>query len=108
MVHPVRAWPEMPPYGEISGFAIRSAPMPTLESAAAGAHDTSYVCVMDKDGNVFAATPSDPSYDTPVIPGTGLCPSSRGSQSWAGPGHAPSVARGPPPRLSTRRAEGGC
>jgi gamma-glutamyltranspeptidase / glutathione hydrolase len=65
-----------------------------------GAHDTSYVCVMDKGGNVFSATPSDPSYDTPVIPGTGLCPSSRGSQSWADPAHASSVAPGKRPRLT--------
>jgi len=56
--------------------------------------------VMDKDGNVFSATPSDPSYDTPVIPGTGLCPSSRGSQSWADPAHASSVAPGKRPRLT--------
>jgi gamma-glutamyltranspeptidase / glutathione hydrolase len=100
MVRSDRAWPLMPPYGEIPGFASRSAPVPTLESAAAGAHDTSYVCVMDKDGNVFSATPSDPSYDTPVIPGTGLCPSSRGSQSWADPAHASSVAPGKRPRLT--------
>ncbi|KRB86799.1 hypothetical protein ASE00_01880 [Sphingomonas sp. Root710] len=32
--------------------------------------DTSYVCVVDRDGNVFSATPSDVSMDTPVIPGT--------------------------------------
>ncbi|HEY1437451.1 MAG TPA: gamma-glutamyltransferase [Casimicrobiaceae bacterium] len=100
MVRSDRAWPQMPPYGEIPGFASRSAPVPTLESAAAGAHDTSYVCVMDKNGNVFSATPSDPSYDTPVIPGTGLCPSSRGSQSWADPAHASSVAPGKRPRLT--------
>ena len=100
MIDPERAWPEMPPYGEISGFASRSAPMPTMDAAAVGAHDTSYVCVMDKDGNVFSATPSDPSYDTPVIPGTGLCPSSRGSQSWADPAHASSVAPGKRPRLT--------
>ena len=100
MIHPDRAWPEMPPYGEISGFASRSAPVPTMDPAAVGAHDTSYVCVMDKDGNVFSATPSDPSYDTPVIPGTGLCPSSRGSQSWADPAHASSVAPGKRPRLT--------
>ena len=100
MIHPDRAWPEMPPYGEISGFASRSAPVPTMDPAAVGAHDTSYVCVMDKDGNVFSATPSDPSYDTPVIPGTGLCPSSRGSQSWADPSHASSVAPGKRPRLT--------
>jgi gamma-glutamyltranspeptidase/glutathione hydrolase len=100
MIHSDRAWPAMPPYGEISGFALRRAPTPTADTAAVGAHDTSYVCVMDKDGNVFSATPSDPSFDTPVIPGTGLCPSSRGSQSWADPAHASSVAPGKRPRLT--------
>ena len=100
LVRPDRAWPQMPPYGEISGFASQRAPVPTMDSAAAGAHDTSYICVMDKDGNAFSATPSDPSYDTPVIPGTGLCPSSRGSQSWADPAHASSVAPGKRPRLT--------
>ncbi|TMH17579.1 MAG: gamma-glutamyltransferase family protein, partial [Betaproteobacteria bacterium] len=100
LVRPDRAWPQMPPYGEISGFASQRAPVPTMDSAAVGAHDTSYVCVMDKDGNAFSATPSDPSYDTPVIPGTGLCPSSRGSQSWADPAHASSVAPGKRPRLT--------
>ncbi len=100
MLRPDRAWPQMPPFGAIPGFAERDAPVATSESAAVGAHDTSYVCVMDKDGNVFSATPSDPSYDTPVIPGTGLCPSSRGSQSWADPAHASSVAPGKRPRLT--------
>jgi gamma-glutamyltranspeptidase/glutathione hydrolase len=100
MLRPDRAWPQMPPFGAIPGFEERDAPAPTLESASVGAHDTSYVCVMDKDGNVFSATPSDPSYDTPVIPGTGLCPSSRGSQSWADPAHASSVAPGKRPRLT--------
>ena len=100
MIHPDRAWPEMPPCGEIRGFDGRPAPTPTADTAAVGAHDTSYICVMDKHGNVFSATPSDPSYDTPVIPGTGLCPSSRGSQSWADPMHASSVAPGKRPRLT--------
>jgi len=53
---------------------------------------------------VFAATPSDPSYDTPVIPGTGLCPSSRGSQSWADPTHPSCVAPGKRPRLTPMAA----
>ena len=100
MIHADRAWPEMPPCGEIHGFDGVCAPTPTADIAAVGAHDTSYVCVMDKHGNVFSATPSDPSFDTPVIPGTGLCPSSRGSQSWADPTHASSVAPGKRPRLT--------
>ena len=62
--------------------------------------DTSYVCAVDADGNAFSATPSDVSYDAPVVPGTGLCPSSRGSQSWAVPGHPSSVAPGKRPRLT--------
>jgi gamma-glutamyltranspeptidase / glutathione hydrolase len=100
MINRDHAWPEMPPCGEISGYAKRSAPAATEDVAAVGAHDTSYVGVIDKDGNVFSATPSDPSYDTPVIPGTGLCPSSRGSQSWADSTHASSVAPGKRPRLT--------
>src|SRR5206468_8845257 len=100
MIRSDRAWPEMPPHGEISGFASRRARAPTANAEAVGAHDTSYVCVMDKHGNVFSATPSDPSYDTPVIPGTGLCPSSRGSQNWADQTHASSVAPGKRPRLT--------
>jgi gamma-glutamyltranspeptidase/glutathione hydrolase len=53
---------------------------------------------------VFSATPSDPSFDMPVIPGTGLCPSSRGSQSWADPAHPSSVAPGKRPRLTPMAA----
>ena len=100
MLRPDRAWPEMPPCGEIAGFAQRKAPAPTVLRAEAGARDTSYVCVVDKHGNVVSATPSDPSFDTPVIPGTGVCPSSRGSQSWSDPTHASSVAPGKRPRLT--------
>ena len=66
--------------------------------------DTSYVCAVDKHGNVFSATPSDVSYQTPVIPGTGLCPSSRGSQSRPDPRHPSSVAPGKRPRLTPNPA----
>ena len=62
--------------------------------------DTSYIAVVDAQGNAFSATPSDVSHDTPVIPGTGLCPSSRGSQSWADPAHPSGVAPGKRPRLT--------
>ena len=49
--------------------------------------DTSYVCVADRWGNLFSATPSDGSYGSPVVPGTGLIPSNRGSQSRPDPRH---------------------
>lgn len=62
--------------------------------------DTSYVCVVDRYGNAFSATPSDVSMDSPVIPGTGICPSSRGSQSWGDPLLPSGIAPGKRPRLT--------
>ncbi|HZD25006.1 MAG TPA: gamma-glutamyltransferase, partial [Alphaproteobacteria bacterium] len=55
-------------------------------------------------GNAFSATPSDTAHNAPVVPGTGLCPSSRGSQSWADPAHPSSAAPGKRPRLTPNPA----
>jgi len=100
-----RAWPEMPPAGHVAGSQAVSR---AVEAAAAaggdGGGDTSYVCVVDREGNAFSATPSDSSWDGPVIPGLGFVPSTRGSQSWAVPGHASSVAPGKRPRLTPNPA----
>ncbi|MCC7276057.1 MAG: gamma-glutamyltransferase, partial [Alphaproteobacteria bacterium] len=62
--------------------------------------DTSYICVVDLCGNTVSATPSDVSFESPVVPGTGLVPSSRGSQSWTAPGHPSRLAPGKRPRLT--------
>ena len=106
LIRPGEAWPEMPTAGDPTGGLAQDAP--SRAAAAAGpveaAHDTSYVCAIDSEGNVFSATPSDISFDTPVIPGTGLCVSSRGAQSWADPRHASSVAPGKRPRLTPNPA----
>jgi gamma-glutamyltranspeptidase len=66
--------------------------------------DTSYACVIDEAGNAFSTTPSDGSSGTPVIPGTGLCPSSRGTQSWTDPAHPAVMAPGKRPRLTPNPA----
>lgn len=66
--------------------------------------DTTYVCAIDADGNMFSATPSDTSFDTDVIPGTGLCPSSRGSQSRGYADHINALAPGKRPRLTPNPA----
>ena len=92
------AWPGLPSAGLV-GFSAAKA-HPTLARSLQPSLDTSYVCVVDRHGNTFSATPSDVSTTTPVIPGTGLCPSSRGSQSWADPSVAASVAPGKRPRLT--------
>ena len=41
--------------------------------------DTSYICVVDKAGNAISAVPSDMSFSGPVVPGTGIVVSTRGS-----------------------------
>jgi len=100
-IDPNHAAPGMPEAGAVHH---RAAPSPVMPKADKGdpppAPDTSYVCVIDRHGNAFSATPSDASNATPVIPGTGLCPSSRGSQSWCHPDHPASVAPGKRPRLT--------
>ena len=105
LVDPARAWPEMPPAGEVGRGAARAA---GGYSAAAGSPapsaDTSYCCAVDEAGNLFSATPSDVSWEGPIIPGTGLAPSSRGSQSWAVAGHASALAPGKRPRLTPNPA----
>ncbi|WP_223881200.1 gamma-glutamyltransferase family protein [Nesterenkonia ebinurensis] len=62
--------------------------------------DTSYVCVVDSDGNAFSATPSDPATISPVVEGLGICVSGRGMQSWTDPRHPSSIEPGKRPRLT--------
>ena len=96
------AFPELPPPGAVAGQAPSTLHANT--GALGAALDTSYACAVDRHGNVFSATPSDVANDTPVIPGTGLCVSSRGAQSWAVSGHASCVAAGKRPRLTPNPA----
>lgn len=106
LIRPREAWPEMPPPGDLGPAHLLAALRP-LAAAAEGAPrelDTSYACAIDAEGNIFSASPSDPSYDMEVVPGTGLCPSSRGTQSWTDPNHPSSVAPGKRPRLTPNPA----
>jgi gamma-glutamyltranspeptidase/glutathione hydrolase len=109
LIDDARAWPDMPPAGRIPGFDAVPVGTPPSEAAMAAASpalpgDTSYACVIDRHGNAFSGTPSDVSWESPAIPGLGFCPSSRGSQSWAVPGHPSSVAPGKRPRLTPNPA----
>jgi gamma-glutamyltranspeptidase / glutathione hydrolase len=105
LIRPDKAWPEMPPPGRLGapiGFGEQrlSASPPNLFPEP----DTSYVCVADRWGNLFSATPSDGSYGSPVVPGTGLIPSNRGSQSRPDPRHPAGAAPGKRPRLTPNPA----
>jgi gamma-glutamyltranspeptidase/glutathione hydrolase len=102
-----QAWPEMPPAGDPRKLAARSSHGTRLapeRAFSAPEVDTSHVCVVDRHGNVFAATPSDGSYNAPVIPELGIIPSPRGSQNWGDPDHPSGVAPGKRPRLTPNPA----
>ncbi len=96
-----RAWSEMPPAGD-----PMTSPRPAGREAVplAGGGDgglgTSYVAVVDAEGNGFSATPSDPNSDSPVVAGVGCVVSPRGSQGWLDPAHPSVVAPGKRPRLT--------
>ncbi len=101
-----RAWPEMPPAGKVSGTR-----WPTAEDLLAGtrtgvapaafAEDTSHTSVVDRHGNVFAATPSEGNGGGGrLIPGLGFVPNRRGKGSWADPGKPGCLGPGRRPRMT--------
>lgn len=100
-----RAFGRMPAPGDPEGAAAHAGGAPhEVYAKARGrtgvAPDTIYCGVMDRHGNVYSATLSDNTDDTPVIPGTGLAISSRGCQSRLTPGHPSEVKPGKRPRLT--------
>ncbi len=102
------AFPEMPapgnpwPYqGDARGAAL---PVGSVSPTGARMQDTSYVCTVDRWGNAFSATPSDPLAGSPIVPGLGIQMSSRGSQSWLDPDHPSSLQPWKRPRLTPNPA----
>jgi gamma-glutamyltranspeptidase/glutathione hydrolase len=99
-----RAWPTMPEagnpwaYQEVQGR--KTSQEACAPSPGADYPDTSYLCVMDADGNSFSATPSDPATGVPLVPELGCIVSPRGHQSWLDPAHPSCVAPGKRPRLT--------
>jgi gamma-glutamyltranspeptidase/glutathione hydrolase len=106
MISLEKAWAEMPPAGDpdtLANIPQRCVPAPESDEAP-GPGDTSYLCVIDSEGNAFSCTPSDGSDKTPIIPGVGVVCSGRGTQSWSDPTHPCSVAPGKRPRLTPNPA----
>ncbi len=95
-----QAFPAMPPPLDNAPPALRATArdLPRIEA------DTSYACAVDRWGNAFSATPSDGSWNAPVVPGLGFVPSARGSQSRPDPAHPAGVAPGKRPRLTPNPA----
>ena len=103
-----QACPAMPdagnpwPYQGGGGNSTRPArPEPIAGPVAA---DTSYICVVDRWGNGFSATPSDGIGDSPLVPGLGFAMSTRGYQTWLDPDHPAALLPGKRPRLTPNPA----
>ncbi|MCL4459426.1 MAG: gamma-glutamyltransferase family protein [Chloroflexi bacterium] len=108
-IKPDQVFPQLPASGLSSSYGGRISAFSHLseldgEGAPTAPYDTSYVCVVDSAGNAFSATPSDLSADIPIVPGTGLAVSPRGSQSWLDPNHPSALAPGKRPRLTPNPA----
>lgn len=101
-----RAWAGMPPPGDPRApAAMLSGDKFSLDLLDAGVDpgptlDTTFCAAVDARGNVFCVSPSDTSSDTPIIPGTGLCPSARGAQGWGERSNVNCVAPGKRPRIT--------
>lgn len=93
------AMPDMPPDLYHNSERPKAATQPPERDP-----DTSYLCVVDRWGNAFSATPSDASWRAPVVPGLGIVPSGRGTQSRPDPAHPSGVAPGKRPRLTPNPA----
>lgn len=86
-------WAHMGQEGTINHRAARAFDAPVEP-------DTSFLCVIDREGNAMAATPSDGFTGTPLIPGLGFIVSGRGVQSWLDPDHPSAIEPGKRPRLT--------
>jgi len=105
-IDPQRATPALPMPGRPDP-ALAPYISPAFNATAAPSRtgpDTIYCCVVDGDGNAYSATLSDNSRQSPMIPGTGMVMSCRGSQSRLDPGHPSEVAPGKRPRLTPNPA----
>ena len=110
-IDPQRACPEMPQSGDPWPYQgahrhefNRSQPAHPEPVAGLAEPDTSYICIVDRWGNGFSATPSDGMTGAPVTPSLGFALSTRGYQTWLDPEHPACLAPGKRPRLTPNPA----
>jgi gamma-glutamyltranspeptidase/glutathione hydrolase len=102
-----RAAPAMPSPGDpwrYQGGGPREDIVAPIPRPGHFGRDTSYLCVVDAEGNGFSATPSDGVGKSPVVPGVGVVLSPRGVQAWVDPSHPNAIAPGKRPTLTPNPA----
>lgn len=100
-----RAWPGLPPPGNPdSNRETTILATTTPPGKGPGLSDTTYVAAGDAGGNVFSATPSDPGFWSPLVPGLGIILSARGTQTWLQEDHPSGLRPGKRPRLTPNPA----
>lgn len=106
LIDPNTAQPGMPEPGRPEGASWTGAlaPLATAPADELTQIDTSYISVIDSEGSVFSATPSDGSAAGPIVPGLGFLVSGRGTQSSTDPSHPAVLAPGKRPRLTPNPA----
>jgi gamma-glutamyltranspeptidase / glutathione hydrolase len=92
--------PRPPPPGRDWERQLSSG-LPTLVKLTESRGDTCCVTVVDRDGNMVAATPSGGWLkSSPVVPGLGFPLGTRGQMAWLVEGHPNSLAPGKRPRTT--------
>lgn len=87
----------------LRGMIQKDKALPDLVAAqlqGQGRLDTTYFCIVDKQGNAFSSMPSDTLDGAPIVPGLGIITSPRGVQSRLDPKHPASLQGGKRPRLT--------
>ena len=97
-------WPHHPDTRLTNGYLPRDFESSPIKLPKTPERDTSYVCVVDRWGNTFSATPSDGYGSSPIVPGVGFPISARGSQSRVDRTHPVKIAPGTRPRLTPNPA----
>ena len=99
---PGDAWAYQGGAGRVCNFALETdslKPKELRDNIFAGGQDTSYLTVVDKQGNAISLTPSDFPL-SPMVPGTGINLGNRMTQFRLDPEHPAALEPGKRPRLT--------
>lgn len=109
-IDPDKAQPEMPPKSNPWPFSTNASSLNPYSNAVAvlpgsteesDDSDTTFIAVMDKEGNCFAMTPSDGHINTALIPGYGFGLTNRGRRFMRVDGNPADIAPGKRPMNTT-------